>query len=809
MKRYFASISCFLLANFAAPVVAQENQPEAEVGIEHITVTATKREENIQEVPISISAFDKDFFKDSGETNFNALEQYTPSLKIQSGPDTRTTSLRIRGIGSAGSNAGIDPSVGVFIDGVYHSRAGMNINDLVDIERVEVLRGPQGTLYGKNTAAGAINIITSKPTADFAAEGDLVFASNNRKEMRSMVNLPLGDTGNAMRMSAFAIKGDHLYKNTFNGEGVNNADKWGVKTRFLFNFEDSELLLNADYSKENTDCCALAVIDYNGVAPIMIGTPMTNNPSAMLPGLPYNALESAPGSIGAPPQADPFGDDYWFNDALKNDVEVGGLSAEWTYDGAESHSVTFINAVRTYSSNSSYDGDFTAYDAASAAVTEEDLKQYSTELRVASLGDNTVDYQVGLYGYYANFETEGSLGLNETVLLNSPQLQAGMPPLSAILGSRSQNIDINEYSTSALAVFGQLEWNLSDQLSATLGVRVTQETKERTGAQRTLRTPLPGLPPESLPPFQYLPFDLAPIAGADVDFDQKRSDSDISPSFNLRYFINDDVMAYASVSKGFKSGGFDQRRVPVQVFGRINGGNDSAGEFDEEEATSYELGWKSVLLNNRLTFNGTLYLVDYDNFQAQAFDGASTTVTNAGSLESYGSEMDILFAASENLTLGTAIGYNKAEYKEFDNGQCTAMDSLFWSLANPTLPCVADLAGKPLDNAPEWTYSSYAQYERPLASDLLMIARIEHNFVDSHYLDQDLDRNLFNESVELVNLRLTLGNLDRSWEVAAWGKNLLDEEYFLMGIDIPTVGGYAGFAAPRSSYGVTVRRSFN
>ncbi|GMG88400.1 TonB-dependent receptor [Biformimicrobium ophioploci] len=791
------------------PAFAQESQSGSEPSIEHIIVTANKREQDIQEVPMSVSAFDKNFFKDSGQTDFYALEQYTPSLKIQSGPDTRTTSIRIRGIGSAGSNAGIDPSVGVFIDGVYQGRAGMNISDLVDIERIEVLRGPQGTLYGKNTAAGAINVITSKPSSNYEAEADLVLANNNRKELRSMVNVPLGDAGNAMRASAFVIKGDHLYENAFNGDELNNANKWGLKTRFLFDLEDSELLINADYSKEDTDCCALAVIDYNGISPIMIGTPMTHIPSAMLPGLPYTALETAPGTIGSPPQADAFGDDYWLNDELSNEVEVGGLSVDWSFEAPNSHSVTLINAARTYSSKSSYDGDFTAYDAASPATTDVDLNQFSSELRVASLGDNLVDYQVGLYGYYSDFETTGSLGMNETILLNSPPLQTGLPPLSAILGSRSENIDVNKYTTSALAIFGQAVWNISDQLSATFGMRVTQEQKTRKGSQRTLRTPMPGLPPESLPPFQFLPFDLAPIAGADVDFDQKRADSNISPSLNIRYFVNDDVMTYASVSRGFKSGGFDQRRVPVLAYGAINGGNDAAGEFDEEEATSYELGWKTSLLNNRLTFNGTFYFVDYEDFQAQAFDGASTTVTNAGALESYGSEIDILFAASDKLTLGSAIGYNKAEYKEFDKGQCTAMDSLFWSLANPTIPCVTDLSGKTLDNAPEWTYSSYAQYEQQLGSDLMAIARLEHNFIDSHYLDQDLDQSLFNEAVDLVNLRVTLTNLNRDWEVVAWGRNLLDEEYFLMGIDIPTIGGYAGVVAPRSTYGVTVRRNFD
>ena len=214
-------------------------------------------------------------------------------------------------------------------------------------------------------------------------------------------------------------------------------------------------------------------------------------------------------------------------------------------------------------------------------------------------------------------------------------------------------------------------------------------------------------------------------------------------------------------------------------------------------------------MNNRLTFNGSLFFVDYEDFQAQAFDGASTKVTNAGSVESYGAELDATFLASKNFTIGTAIGYTKAEYKEFDNGQCTATDSLLWSLAgNAAVPCVTDLAGQPLDNVPEWTISSYAQHETSLSADVLAITRIEHNYIDEFYLDQDLDENLTNDAVNLVNLRFSLVNTERDLEVAFWANNILDEEYFLMGIDIPTLGGYAGVVAPQATYGITLRASF-
>jgi iron complex outermembrane receptor protein len=241
------------------------------------------------------------------------------------------------------------------------------------------------------------------------------------------------------------------------------------------------------------------------------------------------------------------------------------------------------------------------------------------------------------------------------------------------------------------------------------------------------------------------------------------------------------------------------------------------GEFDPEIATNYELGWKGSTEDRRLQVNGTFYYVNYDDFQAQGFDGSSITVTNAGSLESYGSELEVVYVPLANMIVGTALGYNKATYKEFDNGQCTIEQTFyqyyFVDQAQSGSPgtlsnCVQDLAGEPLDNAPEWTVSSFVQYDHDLTENLVGTVRLEHSYTDSFFLDQDLDPILKNNAVDLINLRFTVSDMEQTWEAAIWGRNMLDEEYYGFGLDIPVLGGYAGVTAPGAIYGVTARFNF-
>jgi iron complex outermembrane receptor protein len=467
-------------------------------------------------------------------------------------------------------------------------------------------------------------------------------------------------------------------------------------------------------------------------------------------------------------------------------VEIGGVALEWNRDLDNANSITFLNAWRHYSSDSALDGDFTAYDA-SLASTEVELDQYSSELRIATPGGETFDGQAGLYAYYSEFDSVGRFEQRESLVDNL--ILFGDVTLGDFMPDGSVNTDTNLYTTTSYAAFGQVTWNATDDFSLTLGMRYTYERKEREGSQIT-------------EPSFFL--DLPPIAGPDIFYDDERSDSDLSPSLSARYFFTPDIMAYASVSRGFKSGGFDQRRQAL--------GQD--GEFDEEIATNYELGWKTSWGNRRLQFNGSLFRVDYEDFQSQSFDGASVRVTNAGDLLSYGAELELVFIPVANMTLGSALGYNKAEYDEFDNGQCTVeqsftqyylVDGAQTGAPGTASVCTQDLAGEPLDNAPEWTISTFLQYDYTFANELVGIARLEHSYIDEHYLDQDLDPKLLNDAVDLVNLRLTLSNAKRDWEASLWGRNMLDEEYYAWGLDIPTLGGYAGAVAPRAAYGVTLR----
>ncbi len=806
VKTAVHSIALACIAQLPVPALAQtdesaHSQAVSEVPVlEEVLVTATRRVESLQDVPMSVSAFSEQFLQDAGLTELNELDQYTPNLRITTATDSRSTSIRIRGIGSVGSNSGVDPSVGLFIDGVYQGRSGMSIADLVDVRQVEVLRGPQGTLYGKNTSAGAISILTNPPVANFESMAEVTYDNHEQLELRGMVNVPLGDTGHALRLTGFGVDGDHRFENDYTGQGVNDANKWGGRARMLLDLEGNnrasdygEFLISLDYTKEDTDCCAFAVMDYNGLS--TLNSPSTNIPSAELqaalglnaagkPILAYTAFEDSSGM--KPPEADPFGDNYWFDSDVSNNVEIGGVTAEWNRQLAAGGALTFINAWRHYESKSAFDGDFTAYNAVES-TTDVELDQYSSELRFTSPGGETFDYLGGLYAYYSKFDSVGTFS-ERPDLVNNVRI-IGDITLGTFFPDGSVNTDINDYRTTSLAAFGQLVWNYSEKLSATLGMRYTYEEKQRDGSQIT--DPTTNL-------------DLPPIAGPDVFYDSTRSDSDVSPSLNLRYFFDPDVMTYGLISRGFKSGGFNQRREVV--------GSD--GEFDEETATNYELGWKTSWGERRVQFNGTLFYVDYEDFQSQTFDGSSVRVTNAGNLESYGAELELLFAPAADLVLGTAVGYNKAEYGSFDNGQCT-VDQAFYQYyivqgAQTGSPgtssnCTQDLKGKPLANAPEWNVSSYIQYDKDLGTDLMAMLRLEYSYIDEYFLEEDLDPHLKNDAVNIVNLRLGLASQDRRWEVTVWGRNMLDEEYYVFGLDIPTIGGYAGVVGPEATYGITLR----
>jgi len=811
-------------------------------GVEELLVTATKREESIQEVPVSVAALDSGFLADSGTTEFNQIQQYVPNLVINPVTDTRGTTIRIRGIGSTGTNSGIDPSVGVFIDGVYQGRAGMSVSDLLDVERVEVLRGPQGTLYGKNTAAGLINVVSRKPNYEWQADLEGVVGNYSNYETRASVNIPIVDQRIASRLSGYwvtrdgfddrlstlEVGGDWRNRQVVEVDPVNDANKWGAKGRALFDVTDTfSFLVSGDYSHEDSKCCVADVITFEGYPTLDRRLNFPGFPSfALNPNPPPPVIQedfglstplklnpdgtaNTPTGTGIPlPASDPFDRVVNADQDPENKIDIGGVSVDATWDLGDvpliaDSSLNFIGAWRTYSSDSIFDGDFSYYNAV-IAFTDTSLNQYSAELRLVSPDGGFVEYQTGFYFFHMSQDTLDRNGFERDFINLFPVTD---PPVPA------KNVNDNTHETFSYAGFGEATLNLHDKWSLTGGLRLTYEEKTRVG---TNSSSFPGCRPEDQAPDGTFPdcIDAPPIIGPPVSKDQQRDATNLSGKVALRFFATEDAMIYASFASGFKSGGFNQLRTNSGV----------SGEFDDEESLNWEIGTRTAWFDKRLTLNGTFFWTDYNEFQAQTFDGTSIDVRNAGSLRSYGIEAELSLAPADGLVFGSAVGWNVAKYTDFENGEMTAEQRWFETGGDPVAcnnagrvpPCVQDLTGEVLDNAPHWSVSAFGQYDFPLPSiPVNLFIRGEYAFTSGRYLAQDLDRNLFQPETHVVNLRggfksdWQVRQIGLSgWELIGWVRNVTDEGYNVVGFDIPTLNGFAGVNAPPRQYGVTVRLHF-
>ncbi len=765
-------------------IVPPTKSPTAGIPVEELVVTAQRRSQDIQDVPISMTALTSQFIEDSGLTSVMDMSQYVPNVQINAVTDSRSTAIRIRGIGSDGNNAGIDSSVGVFIDGIFMGRSGAtSITDLADVERIEVLRGPQGTLYGKNTAAGAINVVSKKPVVDVfegLIEGQL--GNYQNRQIRGAINVPVIDETVALRISGYYVDRGP-YDELLSGGGVNDTNRAGARIRGLFNLsEDLELLVWADYGMESNKCCVADIISYEGFPNLDVV--FSEAFASQIDGI--NSLEAATGRP-LPSVVDPFDRRVDATQDPVNDVDIWGIAGELNYD-IDDYVVTFLNAYRQFNSYSTLDGDFSSYDAV-FQTTRERFEQYSAELRLTSPYGEDLEYVAGLYFYYQNDRTRGETGIAQDYFLASPTLRGAFLSTGDPDGDgRVSNVDSNVHKTWSYAAFGQGTYHIDDEWDITIGLRGTYEIKSRSGSQ------LSGFNAADAGPF-----------GPDRYADDSLSVFNLSPMGALQYYPTDEIMVFVKAARGFKSGGFNQLRT----VGGLN------TQFDDEKATDAEIGVRTAWFDRMLTANATLFYTWYDDFQSQQFDGNSFTVTNAGNLETYGFEADALFIPHPMFLGGLAVGYNHARYTDFDNAPCSAEQAFeervkAGNLVTPT-GCTQDLTGKPLDNAPEWTVSFFAQINAPVGEmpwlewPLLGFLRAEYSYRDQMYLGQDLDENLLQAPVNLVNLRGGLRTEDDRWELTLWAMNLFNEGYNIVGIDVPIISGYAGINEPPRTYGATLR----
>ncbi len=758
--------------------------------LEEIVVTAQKREQSIQDVPISMTALTSDFVLDSGLTSFGGIQQYAPNVSINPVTDTRSTALRIRGIGSDQTNAGIDSSVGVFLDGIYQGRTGLAASaGLLDIERIEVLRGPQGTLFGKNTAAGAFNITTKKPNFDGPASMlELVYGSYNQREIRGWINLPIVDDRIATRIAGYVTRRD-FFDDNLSGNGRNDGDSNGFRshTRFFLT-DDLELLVSADYGTNQDQCCVPDIVDYNGPPNLDTTFGKFTSPD----GNPVGSLSESTGRP-LPTKVDPFDRTLDANTPAINSTTLWGVTLDLNYD-LNDYGIRLLTAHRRFKSLSQFDGDFSSYDAV-LLRTDEQFQQWSTELQLISPGGEDLEYVLGAYFYYQKDDTKGKLAVLPEWLDAGPVFGAALEG-SAVDGE-AFNLDTNRHQTWSYALFGQGTYHFDEQWSLIAGLRSTFEKKKREGSQiATLNT----IPAGPFGPDQH-------------NNEEPLEVWNFSPMVVLNYAPTEDSMIFGKFARGFKSGGFNQQRVPEGV----------STEFDDEEATDFEIGVRSSWFDQMLTANVTGFYTIYDKFQAQAFDGTALTVTNAGKLTSYGLEADVFMAPHETTTIGAALGWNVADYDDFKNSPCTAEQTFAHRLSNGNiylddpndLVCDDnDLSGRRLDNAPRVTASFFTQIVYPISDfgvfdyPILGRVRLEYSYRDFIYLTQDLDPNLTQSPTHLLNLRLGLAPDDARWDFALWTQNLLNQGYGVVGFDVPITSGYAVINGPPRTYGATLRLFF-
>jgi iron complex outermembrane recepter protein len=633
------------------------------IQLEEIIVTAQKRSEDVQQVPIAISVLDGEELKRQHIFDASQLQYSIASLQQQSvNNQVGATNFSIRGVGTSIYGPGVESSVATVLDDVALARPAMGVVQFFDIDRVEVLRGPQGMLFGKNASAGLINIVTEKPhLGEFGGLSHLSYgrahsASNGNEALaQAAVNIPVGSTS-ALRVSGFATRQDGFGTNVYMHEDL-GLTEYGARVKYLWTpLENLEIYLSGDYAKER------------GPA----GSVLYRRADA--PGGFMAAQDTAVGITAGPANTRIASDAR-----TANHFEVGGAHGRVTYTFDNGYSLTDVIAWRKYDDRSKLDTDQLPIDFFNVNDQGRDQHQFSNELRFASPTAHRFEYQVGLY----------YLELSDTGLLHQEaNLQPVFPPAPpgylALFGGSSSAHD----ATRSYAAFGQSKLSLTSSLRLIAGGRFTRDEVYGEAASDGRGYFIP--------------------AGPTGNLTGSLNKNNFSFRVGAEYDIASRVMGYLTYAQGYKS----------PTFG---GGPTGTGPIKAEIPTNVELGLKSSLLDNRLVFDLALYHVEYKDFQAQAFNPELLrfATTNAGKVETKGLELDVRARPAQGLTFMAALAFNDGTYKEYDSVGCYYGQPTGTSGRNVCLPNgTTDVTGNQLAFAPKASGSAQAEYERRIGNSL-------------------------------------------------------------------------------------------
>lgn len=759
-----------------APAKAGQ-KPDSSVATDvgRVTVTARRVEEEAQDVPIPVAVITGKAMDNAGAFNVNRLQQAIPSIQFYT-TNPRNSFLNIRGLGLPFglANDGIEPGVGMYVDGVFHSRPAAATLDFLDVDRIEVLRGPQGTLFGKNTTAGALNITTRRPNI-VRGEGAVEVSAGNFGyfQTKGSITGPLR-ANLAGRLSYSVTQRDGLLRNIATNEDVNTLENVGGRGQLLFlPIPNVVLTVAADYSRQRP----------NGYAPVVVGiAPTWRNANRQFPQIAADLGYALPGR-------DPFDRIIDTNTPWRSDQDYGGasLTADWTVGPGQ---LTSITAWRFWDWGPSNDRDFTGLDVTSRSEAPSLQKQWTQELRYAAKVSRNVDFVVGAFGFHQTLDGTVTLenGADSWRFNLAPSANAATPGL--LNGLRSDALI--DFTNVSAALFGQLQWFVTDRLRVLPGLRFNYDQKEGSYDQRVtggLSTTNPAL--------VAIQNGIARPAAYQVDTD----DTNLSGQLSVGYAVSNKVNAYATYATSFKSVGLNiAGGLPTDP--RTGQPDVSIAVVPPEDERHVEVGLKTTPWRG-VTANFNAFNTVVHDYQTQVFTSEAGVVrgylANAEEIRVRGVEFEGSARVNERLSLSGSAAYNDGKHVRF-TGAPTPLELTGG-------PQFVDISGSQLAGLSKWALALGSDYVRSVGRTTDLLAGLDAAYRSKFSSSTTPSEYLVVDGYAVLNGRVGI-RVNNRWSVIAWSRNLLDKDYYEQ---LAAVGGgtglYVGFVGEPRTFGVTVRRT--
>ena len=746
LKFSATSLAVLGVALGATSALAQD-QGESDIQPGEIVVTAQKRSERLQDVPLAVTAVSAETLTLRQINDTNSLVLAVPSLSFQQGANPANTSFRIRGVGTALFGQGVEPSVSVVVDGVVAVRSAQGFSELADIEQVEVLRGPQGTLFGKNASAGVISVTTARPTRDFEGKGEITIAEHNEYRARGTVSGPITDTLRA-RVSGFYSDVQGITRNIGTNEWVNGTKNWGVRGKLEWEAASNlTFLLMGEYRETDSNCCASTLID--------IRNPL---------------LQTVVGPIRATRRNRQINEDT--NTFSNSSAQTYSLQADWDLGSA---TVTSISAYQKFNLDVNQPIDRINAPSpiflGSAAVApytfwnqnggQVDLDAWSQELRIANDGTSDLNYVFGAFYMHSDIVRPFARRRARCTagIVGQPCATANI-----VWQSASSRIRLKQDN---IAAFGQIDYRIVGGLRAIAGVRVQYETGTNSGVR------------------------IAPIVPGDVIFPGNpprsgsftASDTAVTGKAGLQYEFSRNAQIYGTYTRGYKGLGYE-----MEIAADLS--NQRA--VQPEHVDAYEIGFKGNTVDRTLSVSAALFQADYSNLQVQANRTNPATgetrfeTTNAGSSRTRGFELEAVLRPSDSFSVNAAVTYSQSRV-DVDGLNCalqlqataqvmTGMPiNICYRPAAGATP-TQNLRGRPLQASPDWRINITPRYDYE-GDNFNAFAQFSVNFTSAQNFTSELDPLAVQPAYTLVDATVGVTTSDRRYGVSVFVRNLFDQNY--------------------------------